>query len=520
MASPIRPVSEVGKLKQKLVGLNADYQTTQSNINVARANAENVELSSKKRAQSRQKFIAEQKELERLKSEISSIERQITQFERTEKAEELRNDVRQLRREYNAKLDKRDPEAIELKNELDTKTNQLNSLTGKAKAPGTGFEGTATEFLRERGAPLPGKTKPKEAEVVMGGEDAETTPTGKGPGKGPGAKDGGKEEEEKPKKSKQELYEEALLKAQEKYNMPEIIFSNVPSLGDILKQFVDGKIDINGFAVRVQNDPWYRQNSAEVRNRYLQTFNYEDLKNKGQAVGTTAYEQSLRNITDRIQQEAVAMTGSRITDDAAVEQIAKDLYTYNLEGSVNEIRQRISKFIRPITSRIAGQATEGFGGQAKQDYDELYSTARANGFTLEQILPKGADGKALPVSDVLQRIATGKLDVNRIKDDIRRLAAVGQPDFVKDQLAQGIDLDVVYSPYRQRMASILEIEDPLTIDINDPALRMGITKEGDMNLFEYEKALRKDKRWQYTETARDEVADVLDTVLRDFGFRS
>ena len=41
-----------------------------------------------------------------------------------------------------------------------------------------------------------------------------------------------------------------------------------------------------------------------------------------------------------------------------------------------------------------------------------------------------------------------------------------------------------------------------------------------MNLYEYEKALRKDKRWQYTETARDEAASALDTILRDFGFRS
>lgn len=520
MASPVRPVSDVAKAKQRLVGLNAEYQTTLSTISVAQANAENTTLSRAKREESRRKYEQAQAKLETLKGEIADLERQVTEGERTERADKLRKEVRTLKTKYDAKLDKRSPESIELKNELDEKTNQLNAITGKAQAPGTGFEGTATEFLRERGAPLPGESKPKRAEVVMGGADR----------RGGGAKTTGaadttatttpEKDKEAPKKSKQELYEEALLQAQEKYNMPDIIFNNVPSLGEILKQFVEGKFDINGFRFRIENDPWYRQNSQQIRNRYLQIFNYNDLKSKGQAVGTTAFEQELRRISENIQDQAVSMTGSRITDEDAVEAIAKDLYTYGLEGSANEIRQRIAKFIRPITSRIGERLTEGFGGEAKANYDALYAAARANGFTLEDILPKDAEGNPIPTAEVLQRIATGKLDVNRIQDDIRRLAAQGRPDYVKDLLAQGTNLDEIYLPYKMQMAKTLEIADLNSIDLKDPSLQMGITKDGDMNLFDYEKALRKDKRWQYTESARDEVASVLDTVLRDFGFRS
>ena len=111
------------------------------------------------------------------------------------------------------------------------------------------------------------------------------------------------------------------------------------------------------------------------------------------------------------------------------------------------------------------------------------------------------------------------MDVARIQDDIRRLAMQGRPDYVKDLLAQGNDLDAIYAPYRSTMANVLEITDPLSIDLKDPSLQMAITKDGDMNLFEFQKALRKDKRWQYTEAARDEAADALDTILKDFGFR-
>ncbi len=524
MASPVRPVSDVAKAKQRLVALNADYQTTLGSINVAQANAENTTLPAAKREQARRKYEQAQAKLEKLKQDIAGLERQVTEGERTERADKLRKDVREIKTKYDAKLDKRSPEAIELKNELDDKTNQLNAITGKAQAPGTGFEGAATEFLRERRAPLPGQTKPKDAEVVLAGEEVATTSGGKGPGATNAATPPtGDKEDKKPKLTPEQRYEQALLTAQKKYNMPDIIFNNVPSLGDILKQFVDGKIDENGFRFRIENDIWYRQNSQEIRNRYLQIFNYNDLKSKGQTLGTTAFEQQLRTISEQIQDQALAMTGSRISDEEAVETIAKDLYTFGLERSTNEIRQRIAKFIRPITSRIGDKLTEGFGGEAKANYDALYATARANGFTLDQVLPmeyKDEKGEPIPMTDILQNIATGKLDVNRIQDDIRRLAAQGRPDYVKDLLAQGSNLDDVYLPYKMQMAKTLGIANPNSIDLKDPSLQMAITKDGDMNLLDYEKALRKDSRWQYTEQARDEVDNVLNIILKDFGFRS
>lgn len=469
-----------------------------------------------------------QDELNKAKRELDTKlleEGKIDQKEAAEKASEtLRFEIRALEQRESLMRDL-GQNTTQVRGERRAKESQLQSLTSpqgpitQAAQPTTvmGERGPATEFLRERGAKLPGQAKVRDAEVVA--EEGATGGARVGTGAGAVTTRTTEEKPEK-KKSERERYEDAYALAQSKYNMPEIIFENVPSLGDILRQFVDGKITRNGFITRVQNDNWYRQNSETVRNRYLQMFNYDDLRSKGQAVGTSSFEISLRNIIEDVQDEALALTGSRITDDEAVEQIAKDLYIYGLETSKNEIRQRISKFIRPTISRIGDVATEDFGGEAGQNYNDLLATARANGFKLEQILPKDAEGKPLAVSEVLQRIATGKIDVNRIKDDIRKLAAVGQADFVKDQLAQGNDLDVIYSPYRQRMAQVLEIEDPLSIDLNDPSLRMGITKEGDMNIFDYEKALRKDSRWRFTESARDEAASVLDTILRDFGFRS
>ena len=68
------------------------------------------------------------------------------------------------------------------------------------------------------------------------------------------------------------------------------------------------------------------------------------------------------------------------------------------------------------------------------------------------------------------------------------------------------------------MANILEIDDPNQIDLNDPTLRAAITDKGDMNVYDFKKLLRQDNRWQYTQSARDEVSSGALKVLQDFGF--
>jgi hypothetical protein len=144
----------------------------------------------------------------------------------------------------------------------------------------------------------------------------------------------------------------------------------------------------------------------------------------------------------------------------------------------------------------------------------LLKTARDNGLKISDIIPGGANEQ-----QVLQGIASGKLDINRIIQDARKLAAQGQPQYVRDLLSQGYNLNQVFAPYRQTMAAVLEIDDPNSIDLNDPLLRSAISDKGDMNVYEFKKALRKDSRWQYTEQARQDVSSATLDILRDFGFQ-
>lgn len=119
-------------------------------------------------------------------------------------------------------------------------------------------------------------------------------------------------------------------------------------------------------------------------------------------------------------------------------------------------------------------------------------------------------------------IVAGKLDENTVYNTIRESAASAFPS-LGDKIKAGIDLKTLASPYIQSMSDILEIPNT-AIDLFDPQIRgaMAFTlpdgKVGTKSIYDFEKQLRKDDRWQYTKKAREQAASVATTVLRDFGF--
>jgi hypothetical protein len=117
----------------------------------------------------------------------------------------------------------------------------------------------------------------------------------------------------------------------------------------------------------------------------------------------------------------------------------------------------------------------------------------------------------------LQKLAQGE-SVETFKQIIRGSAKIGLPEKVSALLDQGVDLDTVYNPYKRLMASVLEIN-PETITLDDSVLRSAIGPDKEMSLYDYQKMLRKDNRWQYTNQAKEEVSNVAMKVLRDFGFQ-
>jgi len=163
-----------------------------------------------------------------------------------------------------------------------------------------------------------------------------------------------------------------------------------------------------------------------------------------------------------------------------------------------------------IDELTGGISAKGAAGEAADALDRLRTTARLNGFNLEKDFGNQLDSW-------LQRISRGESvdDFSRI---IRAQAKLGLPQKVGALLDEGLDLANIFAPYRNTMARLLEVT-PDSISLDDPILRSAYGQDKEMSIFDFQRAVRKDPRWQYTDNAREEVSTAALGILRDFGFQ-
>lgn len=152
---------------------------------------------------------------------------------------------------------------------------------------------------------------------------------------------------------------------------------------------------------------------------------------------------------------------------------------------------------------------EGLSGKY---FIAIKNLARNNGINLSDAA----------TADYANKINAGIIDEDTVLNTIRESAASAFPQFA-DKIKAGIDLKTLADPYIQSMSRILEIPDS-GIDVFDPTVRSALSftmpdgKVGTKSLYDFEKDLRKDSRWQYTNNAREDVSNSVTKVLKDFGF--
>jgi len=306
------------------------------------------------------------------------------------------------------------------------------------------------------------------------------------------------------------------------YDLPDYIFSLDTELGDLLVKAVNEKWEPEKFESALKLTKWVQKNSANLRKRIIARAKHNELRAAGEDVSNTEYAQDTASLRRSVQDRARRM-GSVLTDEQ-LDQVVGKIYDGFLDNDSVAIDRFIAPYIGKITSIVGtglgtggGQAT--YTGEALSNYQELQRIAKSNGLKLEDILPKFSVPQGSTLENViLQKLALGEIDPNAIAQTARQFAAQGQPEYVRGLLNQGYDLEQVYAPYRNIMASTLEL-DTNQIDLNDPTLRGAITNEGDMNIYDFKKLLRKDSRWDTTENARQDVSSAVYSILRDFGFQ-
>lgn len=316
--------------------------------------------------------------------------------------------------------------------------------------------------------------------------------------------------------------------AKSKYGNVDSIFLYDPELKQILIDAVGdpatAKDDMEEteFLRRLNASDWairnagtYRARDAQRReynetldkyNRQLEMADTQDKKDAilskiGQLKTTSAYARGLESAKAYIEATASGLTGTMSPERL-------DAFVKRMYDSANDKDPNIIN--RELAALVSYKPGMQLGGSVGGDLTTLRATARANGFDLDVSFGSS-------INDWLQRLAKGE-SIETFKNTIRGAAKLGLPDKVANLLDQGLDLKDIYDPYRKVMASVLEVA-PDSISLDDKTLRMAIGPEKEMSIYDFQRTLRKDPRWQYTNNAREEASDGVLGVLRNFGFQ-
>jgi len=437
-----------------------------------------------------------------------------------ERAQKRLDDVQAELEKYRSEKQGKKSEREQKKLEADRKDAVRRGDTAKAKEienklSGMGVTPTgeaSREPMAQAGAPATGKAAAKAG--ATGAGKAGTTGGAGGIG-GAGTGSGGKGATGKAAKTPKYTIDEIYSMVQSEYGPIDLTFKSDPELRDLLFRAIGAdakpgtKDDYTSqrFLNDLQQTKWWQSNAGELRQRQFYKNQYEEMRRTAapEMVATldqtSEYGRGLTFTKQRIA-DAAKSTGASL-DSTQLDMLARQIYDLGYEGKDAMVLAAIRGNIKYTPGGVLG----GAAGEALRD---LETTAAANGIDLQKQFGNNLQGW-------LQNINQGE-STETYKQIIRERAKLGLPDKVASLVDKGVDLQTIYDPYKQMMASVLEVN-PETIKLDDPTLRMAIGPDKEMSLYDYQRTLRKDPRWQYTNNARQEVSTIAQQVLRDFGFQ-
>jgi hypothetical protein len=522
----VKRVRELKEQKRKPFLTDPEIKKINEEINKLDAERETIADESNKL----RKLEKTAKDYTSLQAKIKEKQLAIAKAEaRGESTTQLESDKKDLTDKFNSiapDVEKEFP-SIKAKPVKETKPGPMGNVQMTTGTNVAGTTASKTEAVKKKVSPAPTETpattpKPKPGAVVPAGFNVGTFRAADEASMAKANKTGtvtatGNE-------SIDAIY--ALAKSQ--YGNVDSIFLYDPELKRLLIEAVGDPatakddMDKNEFLRRVAASDWTINNASTYakrdsqRRQYVETLGKYDeqlkladtqdkkdeiLSKIGQLKTNSEYARGLASAKAYIEATASGLTGTMSPERL-------DAFVKRMYDSANDKDPNIIN--RELAALISYKPGTQLGGAIGGDLTTLRATARANGFDLDTSFGSS-------INDWLQRLAKGE-SIETFKNTIRGAAKLGLPDKVANLLDQGLDLKDIYDPYRKVMASVLEVA-PDSISLDDKTLRGAIGPEKEMSLYDFQRTLRKDARWQYTNNAREEASDSVLKVLRDFGFQ-
>jgi hypothetical protein len=157
-------------------------------------------------------------------------------------------------------------------------------------------------------------------------------------------------------------------------------------------------------------------------------------------------------------------------------------------------------------------ASNSLGGSAAETRSQLQQLASQY----------GVDPGNTWMAQNLGRLMTGDDTIEGVQARVKDMAKQQYQAFA-DAIDGGHTVAEIADPYVTKMADLLEV-DPSSISLKDSTIQKALTGYRDpkgrpvaQTLTDFANSVRQDSRWQYTNNARTQVAEVGSQLLRSFG---
>lgn len=275
-----------------------------------------------------------------------------------------------------------------------------------------------------------------------------------------------------------------------------IIYS-VPEIRGVFEQALNEGWTPDRFKAAVQNSDWFRSNDEYARVAWAR-----------ETMGGADWDTTIENARNQIRARATAL-GAEVTQQE-IDALAR---RYLYEGWGESTRQMLldQALSEEISFVPDERGVSRLMGGAADLQDSLRTLAMANGVNL-------TDNWYLSAA---KSVASGLTDPGYWERDIREQAASRFPGY-REKIMMGMNTYDLANPYIRMMSEELEI-DPFAVSLDDPYIiqALGNTDEqgnfSPMNLWDFQKKLRQDPRWENTLKAQNEITSTTGRIMQMFG---
>lgn len=297
-------------------------------------------------------------------------------------------------------------------------------------------------------------------------------------------------------KAKVDSINQAKMASQ--YGFALAFMNSDPDLKKLFKEAVKNSWPPDQFVAKLRNTTWFQTHSASVRNAIIM-----------QTSDPKSYNENVDKMTAQVKDAWGKAYGMDAVAGIGEDQMRQWGETAFRMGWTSE------QLLDHMGSAVNYQqmvSSNTLGGSAAETRAQLR----------ELTTQYGVDPGNTWMAQNLGRLMTGDDTIEGVQARVRDMAKNQYAAFA-DQIDGGHTVAEIADPYVTKMADLLEM-DPASINLKDGTIQKALTGFRDQkgrpvaqSLTDFANSVRQDSRWQYTNNARTQVAEVGSQLLRSFG---